>query len=50
MALSLDIMKKPGHIQVNVTGQFDMKEAVERFPEVIFACRQYDINMVLIDF
>jgi hypothetical protein len=49
MALSLDIKTRPGYIQFNVTGQFDMLEAIERFPEVIFACRQYDINKVLID-
>ena len=50
MPLSVEIESKPEYLYVNVTGQYDLEEAIERFTEVILACRQHDLNKVLVDY
>jgi hypothetical protein len=49
MTLSVEIEAKPEYLLSKVTGQFDMNEAMEVFPEVILACRRYELNKVLAD-
>ena len=50
MSLSVEIEPKSEYLLVNVTGQYDLDEAVERFAEVVFACRKHDLNKVLVDY
>ena len=50
MSLDIEIVQEPTHLRVEVTGVYDMNDAIARFPLVISACRLTGRNKVLIDF
>jgi hypothetical protein len=50
MAMIIDIVQQPSVLDVVVTGDFHMEEAVDRFRQVVDACRLTGIRKVLIDY
>jgi hypothetical protein len=50
MTLDVNITQKADHLQVDVSGTYDMREAIDRFPLVIAACRLTGLDKALIDF
>jgi|TARA_B100001964_G_C14053451_1_gene518084 hypothetical protein len=50
MSLSVSIEACENHLYVQVKGVDNTVEAIDRFNEVLDACRQYNMSRVLIDF
>ena len=50
MALEVELIKKADYLLVNVSGTYDMEEAVEKFPLVLSSCRRNYLNKALIDY
>jgi hypothetical protein len=50
VTLDIEITQKVDHLQVDVSGTYDMREAIDRFPLVIAACRLTGLDKALIDF
>jgi hypothetical protein len=49
MPLDIQVIQEPTHLRVEVTGTFDLQDAMARFPLVISACRLTGLTKVLID-
>ena len=50
MALDVELQDGKDYLLATVTGGYDLNEAVERFSDVILACRRWGQNRVLIDY
>ncbi len=50
MAIEFEIIPNPDNLHVEVSGIFDMQEAIDKFASVIAACKNKNQYRVLIDF
>jgi len=50
MAIEVKVNQYGNFMEVIVTGTYDMQDAINRFPEVLSACRLSGISKVIIDF
>ena len=50
MALDVKIIQHTDYLHVVVTGDYDMRDAIDKFPLVLSTCRLTGITKVLVDF
>lgn len=50
MPLDIQVFQEPTYLRVEVSGLYDLQDAIARFPLVISACRLTGLNKVLVDF
>ena len=50
MSIEANIIEHDTYLEVVVTGTYDMQEAIDRFPNVISACKSTGLSRVVIDF
>ena len=50
MSLNVRIEQFPKYLRVIVTGNYDLQEAINRFPSVLSVCLLTGLNKVLIDY
>jgi hypothetical protein len=50
MGIEVNLVKKQTHLEVQVSGIYDMQEAMAEFNHVFLTCSQTDLSKVLIDF
>jgi len=50
MALDVKIIQHDAFLEVVVTGTYNMRDAIDRFPYVLSTCRLTGLSKVLIDF
>ena len=48
--LKVDVQQHTDYIEFIVTGTYDLRSAIEKFPLVIMACRQTGLSKALIDY
>ena len=48
--MKVEIQKKDDYLVVTVIGNYDLNEAIKKFPLVITACRQTGLTKALIDY
>jgi hypothetical protein len=50
MSLEVEIIQHKEYVEAIVSGEYDMQEAVEKFPIVLSSCQIAGLSKVLIDF
>ena len=50
MSLEVEIIQNKEYVEAIVSGEYDMQEAVDKFPIVLSACQITGLSKVLIDF
>jgi len=50
MALQVNLIQKPDYLYVEVSGVYEMQDAIYKFPLVISTCRLLGLDKALIDF
>jgi len=50
MALQVNLIQKPDYLYAEVSGVYEMQDAIDKFPLIISTCRQLILDKALIDF
>ncbi|MHA2061302.1 MAG: hypothetical protein ACW963_03315 [Candidatus Sifarchaeia archaeon] len=50
MSLEVEIIQHKEYVEAIISGEYDMQEAVNKFPPVLSACQIVGLSKVLIDF
>jgi hypothetical protein len=50
MALNVEFVEHTEYLEIIVSGTYDMEDAIDKFPQVLTACRNTKLAKALIDF